>query len=188
MPELNPRSALPDETLPPGAVSDHVRPGLRLLIVGSNPGIASSEAGHYYAAPSNAFWRLLGDAGITPERWRPERDADLLSLGIGITDIVKRPTPGTADLSAADFAAGRVRLRRILETYRPAVAAYTAKTVYARFRGIADTREIPYGLQPQSAVPGVRDFVLPSPSGRSGIPYREKLRWYRKLAELIHGE
>ncbi|MBX6349980.1 MAG: mismatch-specific DNA-glycosylase [Clostridia bacterium] len=180
-----PRSALPGETLPPGALPDFVRPGLSLLVVGSNPGMASSQAGHYYAAPSNAFWRLLADAGLTPGRWGPERDAELLSLGIGLTDIVKRPTPGMSDLTARDLAQGRERLRQILAIYRPAVAAYTAKAVYAAFRGGRDTKAIAYGLQPGSVVAGVRDFVLPSPSGRSGLPYAEKLRWYRELAQIV---
>lgn len=164
---------------------DYVQPGLRLLIVGSNPGIASSRAGHYYAAPSNAFWRLLAEAGITPGRWGPERDAELLSLGIGITDIVKRPTPSTADLKAADLARGRSRLRRIIEAVRPEVAAYTGKFVYAALRGNRGTAGLLYGLQPDSVVEGVRDFVLPSPSGRSALTYKEKLRWYAELAQIV---
>lgn len=176
-----PRSAIPGEILPEGALPDYVDTDLRLLFVGSNPGIASSRAGHYYAAPSNRFWRLLAEASITPEPWTYERDADVLSLGIGITDIVKRPTPGTADLTMDDFVYGRDRLRRILERYRPRLVAYTAKIVYARFKGLRDTARIVYGPQNESAVPGIQDFVLPSPSGKSGIPYAEKLRWYREL-------
>ncbi|MBE3589268.1 MAG: mismatch-specific DNA-glycosylase [Firmicutes bacterium] len=172
---------------PAPAVPDYLRPGLLVVFIGSNPGTASARAGHFYAAPSNRFWHLLAAAGITPGLWGPTRDADLLALGAGLTDIVKRSTPAAADLPEWEYAAGRLRLRRLLEHYRPKCAAYTAKTVYAAFAGLPSTAGVAYGLQERSVVPGVLDFVLPSPSGRSGIPFAEKARHYRDLARLMEG-
>lgn len=185
-------STTPDMVSEPGpggarlhAVPDYLRPGLAVVFVGSNPGTASARAGHFYASPRNRFWELLAVGGITPERWPPERDADLLALDAGLTDIVKRTTPSAGDLPSWEYSAGRLRLRRLIEHYRPKCAAYTGKVVYAAFAGIASTARIDYGLQGKSVVPGVLDFVLPSPSGRSGLPFAEKAWHYRELARLI---
>ena len=47
---------------------DELRPGLDLVFVGINPGIASATRGHHYAGPGNHFWPLLYEAGFVPER------------------------------------------------------------------------------------------------------------------------
>jgi mismatch-specific thymine-DNA glycosylase len=175
----------PGERRPGWALPDYLRPGLRLVVVGTNPGLRSAEAGHYYAHPLNAFWRLLHEAGLTPRRFQPQEDRLLPSLGIGLTDIVKRASAGFGDLLAAELREGALALRGKLEVNRPRVAAYTGKGIYRALAGLPAGAAVAYGRQRDQAVAGVIDFVLPSPSGRSGLRHTEKLGWYRALAGLL---
>lgn len=167
---------------PTGPLPDYLAPGLRLVIVGFNPGVRSAELGHYYAHPNSTFWRLLTESGLLPSPLGPEQDHRLLAHGIGITDVVKRSTPSAGDLRSAELRAGGAIVREKLAWAAPPVAAYTGKGVYAAVAGAAAPV---YGRQPGQVVRGVADFVLPSPSGRSGLPYAEKLAWYRDLAAFV---
>ena len=45
--------------LPP--LRDRIRPGVRVLFVGINPGVRSALTGHHFAGFSNRFWKLLYD-------------------------------------------------------------------------------------------------------------------------------
>jgi double-stranded uracil-DNA glycosylase len=65
-------------------------PNARLLILGSMPGVASLEAGQYYAHPHNAFWRIMGDlVGAGPEKSYDERTRILRDRGIAVWDVLK---------------------------------------------------------------------------------------------------
>jgi TDG/mug DNA glycosylase family protein len=66
--------------------------------------------------------------------------------------------------------------------YRPQVACYAGIGVYREF---AAKKAVACGLQHDSIVPGIADFVLPSPSGLNRISFAEQLHWYRDLQKLI---
>lgn len=164
--------------LPP--LRDRIKPDVRILFVGINPGIRSSETGHHFAGYSNRFWKLLFDSGLVNERITYEDDDRLPQFGYGITNIVPRPTPGIDTLRPAEFVEGRARLRRKILRHRPAVVALVGVTV---FRAMFPERKEPValGLQPEqigrSAV-----FVLPNPSGRNAnFSYAEMLAAFRAL-------
>ena len=74
---------------------DCVRPPVRVLLVGINPGIRSAAIGHHFAGPSNRFWKLLFDAGLVPEPIGPEDDGRLPEWGLGITNLIPRCTRGS---------------------------------------------------------------------------------------------
>jgi len=38
---------------------DHLRKGMKLVIVGCNPTESSARVGHYYAGRDNQFWPIL---------------------------------------------------------------------------------------------------------------------------------
>lgn len=163
----------------PRRLPDRVAPGLRLLFVGINPGLVSAAAGHYYANPRNTFWRLLYEAGLTPVRLRPEQDARLPAFGYGLTDIVKRPSQGAADLKAAEFATGRPRLARLVRRLKPRAVCFNSKTAFEGYFGKGTCRR--FGPQ-QVRLQGVPVFVLPSTSpANAAVPLAVKRRQVRAL-------
>lgn len=64
--------------------------GARILILGSMPGIASLEAGQYYAHPRNAFWPIMGELfGAGPEKAYADRFAILKAAGVAVWDVLQ---------------------------------------------------------------------------------------------------
>lgn len=163
-------------------LKDIIAENLILLFVGYNPGLRSAAVGHHFAGPSNRFWKLLHEAGLTPDRMVAEEGEDVLGLGYGLTNLVARPTRAAAELTSAEYRAGAEILRQKLLTYRPRIVCYVGIGVY---RAFARVRRCDYGLQPTAVVPGVADFVAPSPSGLNRMPYAEMLNIYRQLAGLV---
>ncbi|MGI6357972.1 MAG: mismatch-specific DNA-glycosylase [Bacillota bacterium] len=163
-------------------LTDIITPALRVLFVGYNPGLRSAAVGHHFAGPSNRFWRVLYEAGLTPVRLSAEQDGTMLSLGLGLTNLVDRPTRGAAELTAADYRQGRERLLQKLKEYRPQNVCYVGIGVYKAFAGLP---KCDYGWQQQAVVEGCNDFVAPSTSGLNRMPYPEQLAIYRQLAAGI---
>lgn len=175
-------STLKHATLRP--LRDRIRPGVRVLFVGINPGIRSSLTGHHFAGFSNRFWKLLYDARLVPEAITYVDDDRLPEWGYGITNIVPRPTPGIDTLDPQEYVAGRARLRAKVRRHRPAVVAMVGVTVFrAMFPDRKDTVRL--GLQEErlgdSAV-----FVLPNPSGRNAnFTYAEMRAAFRSLRRYL---
>lgn len=62
----------------------------RILVLGSLPGIASLQAGEYYAHPRNQFWALLGallDEPLPALRYA-QRLQRLRQHGVGLWDVI----------------------------------------------------------------------------------------------------
>jgi mismatch-specific thymine-DNA glycosylase len=162
---------------------DYLRKGMRLVVVGCNPGERSARVGHYYAGRGNQFWPLLYESGVIPELLSYNDDKRLVEFGVGVTDLVKRPTKGFDEIERQEFAEGRVLLAQKLEEYKPQVVAFNGKLVYERFSG----RVCKLGLQ-QETLYGARVFVLPSTSGQNtGSERAVKMRYFKKLAALLKG-
>ena len=102
-------------------LKDRVKPPVRVLLVGINPGVRSAAIGHHFAGYSNRFWKLLYEAGLTPDRLRAEDDARLPELGIGVTNLIPRCTPGIDTLRPEEYVAGLRVLRRKVRRWRPHV-------------------------------------------------------------------
>jgi TDG/mug DNA glycosylase family protein len=163
------------ETLP-----DLLAPGIDILFVGINPSLYSARAGHYYARPGNMFWRCLHEGGLTPARLRPEEDRRVLEWGLGITDCVKRPTTGAAEVTLAEFRAGVAALREKIACCRPRVVCFNG---LAGYRSAFDARAA-LGRQP-GQLEGAVVFVVPSTSGANAAYSRpERVAWFVRLREL----
>lgn len=161
----------------PRTLPDLLRTGLDIVFVGINPSIYSAEKGHYYARPGNLFWRALHESGIVDRPVGPEEDSDLLELGIGFTDMVKRPTSSADEIDANEFADGARDIVRKINEYRPKVVCFNG---LAGYRSSFDSKASP-GLQAMM-IGGSRVFVLPSTSRRNAhYQWPDILCWFREL-------
>jgi double-stranded uracil-DNA glycosylase len=143
------------------ALDDVIGPGLRLLLVGINPGIRSSETGHHFAHPANRFWPALFAAGITPRLLTPAEQHLLPQLGIGITNLAVRPSATATEVTAEELRAGADRLERLTAEHRPRVVAVLGLTAYRTAFSRPTTTA---GPQPEPLGPA-QLWVLPNPSG-----------------------
>jgi TDG/mug DNA glycosylase family protein len=142
-------------------IGDVVAPGLRLLLVGINPGVRSAQLGTHFAHPANRFWPALHAAGITPEVWGAERQTELLRLGVGITNLVPRPSARADEVTADELREGAAQLTRKVDALTPRVVAVLGVTAYrAAFRR---PRAV-IGPQPEPIGPA-QLWLLPNPSG-----------------------
>ncbi len=177
----------------PQDVPDHLRPGLKLIIVGINPGLRSGATGHHYAYAGNHFWPLLFDSGLLPERLTYESDHRTLEFDIGLTNLCHRTTQEANQLTREELADGARALRAMLLEYAPMVVCFNGMGIYDAFLANWDDlsptsgkrRKITPGLQPEQ-LGAMRLFVVPSSSGRTAAyPRQVKLEYFRQLKLLI---
>lgn len=164
-------------------VPDIIAANLIILFIGYNPGARSAETGHHFAGYSNRFWKLLYASELTPRLIKPEEDQDILQYGLGITNIVARPSRTAAEITPEDYLAGREILQKKLSVYKPAIACYAGIGVYRAFSG---TKNPMCGLQPKGIVEDAMDFVVPSPSGLNRMAFSEQLAFYKQLSKLVN--
>ena len=101
-----------------------------MLLVGINPGIRSSQVGHHFAGPSNRFWKLLYDSRLVTEPIGFADDDRLPEWGIGLTNLIPRPTPGIDTLRPEEYGAGAKVLRRKIRRVKPEVVAFVGVTLF----------------------------------------------------------
>lgn len=174
---------------PMETLADLLRPGLAIVSIGLNPSLPSVQRGFYFANPVNRFWKAmqasrLGGRALEPG---PEAIRWLYEVrGIGFTDVVKRPTAGSADLRAADFRYWAPRLLEKLERCRPGVAWFHGRVAWNRFVravGLSFSNDH-WGLQ-QETVSGLPVFVSPNPSpANAAFSLDDLVRCYDELAAL----
>jgi len=185
MPAVSPRSRPSRAQL--GAAKhrklpDLIRPGLRCLFVGINPGLWSAASGHHFGNPANRLWPTLHAAGFTSRRFLPSDGDELLELGFGITNLVGRATATAAEINPAELRAGVPALRRRVRRYRPAIVAVLAMTAY---RVAFDRPKAVPGEQDETLA-GARVWLLPNPSGLNAhYQLPELVRLYGQLHDAV---
>lgn len=163
-------------------VPDYLKNNLAILFVGFNPSIRSGETGHHFASPNNRFWKVLYESGLTPRVFQSIEDFRLLDLGYGLTNIVERPTKSAEEITKEEYKLGREILKKKIMKFQPQYVCYVGKGVYKEF---SKKKEIPWGLQSESVVPGSLDFVAPSSSGLVRMKIDEIIAIYQHLAERL---
>jgi double-stranded uracil-DNA glycosylase len=142
-------------------IPDLLRPGIRLLLVGINPGVRSAQMAAHFAGPGNRFWPALHAAGITPEQLGPERQDELLDLGVGITNLAERPSARADELTRDELRAGARALEAKVAALGPRAVAVLGLTAYRVAFSAPRARG---GCQPRDLA-GAALYLLPNPSG-----------------------
>jgi double-stranded uracil-DNA glycosylase len=163
---------------------DRIKPGVRVLFVGINPGQRSEAIGHHFAGYSNRFWPLLYDSKLVTERISAEDDDRLPEWGLGITNLVPRMTPGIDTLKPDEYVAGARVLRRKIRRVKPHIVALVGVSIYRSLFNVRSGTHVSLGLQTET-LEGARVFVLPNPSGRNAnFSYGEMLAAFRALRRI----
>lgn len=159
-------------------VDDLLEEDLILVFCGTALSDESYRRRAYYAHPGNRFYAVLESVGFTRRRLSPAEYPELLSYGIGLTDINKTEHGADSSLSAAAF--DPRGLEDKIRRFAPDYLAFTSK------RAAQEYLKVPrcdYGLQ-DARIGRTRIFILPSPSGRA-VRYWSEEPW-RGLAKLYH--
>lgn len=151
---------------------DPTRFPLTLLIVGINPGLWTAAVNAPFARPGNRFWPSLVEAGLIPgpvdvSRGMPAGlSSQLLSRGIGLTNLVARPTARADELSREELKEAATRLVGRVRELKPRAVAIAGITA---FRDGFEQRRAAIGRQGTEAITGWPDgtalWVVPQPSG-----------------------
>lgn len=168
-------------------VPDVIAPGLSVLFCGINPGLLSAKLEQHFARPGNRFWPALHLSGFTPRQLAPAEQLALLDYGLGITNMVARPTARADELSSQEFVKGAGILTALVERYAPQTVAVVGIGAYRTGFG---RPKATVGPQDERLGPA-RLWVLPNPSGLNAhyqLPaLAEAFRELRLATTVGHG-
>lgn len=142
-------------------VPDVIAPNLDVLFCGINPGLYSAAVGHHFAGPGNLFWGMIHSTGFTPRLLTAFDEAEMLSLGYGITNIVPRASASAEDVTKEELRAGARTLRRKVLKYKPRFLAFCGLVAY---RQGFERSKAQVGLQ-DDTIGATAIWLLPNPSG-----------------------
>lgn len=155
-------------------LEDLVADGLDVLFVGYNPNPYAVTHGHYYARRANRFWEDLHESGLLPRILRgPGEDREILAHGLGLTDLIKRPTPNIDHLSAEEFRQGIARLDGLLVRHAPKIVCFNGLGLLEHYRR--------WGNPPE----GLRVRAVPSTSPRNNGLRAERLAAFVALRREV---
>ncbi len=110
----------------------------------------------------------------------------MLDHGIGLTDLIKRPTSQASGLNVSDYRQGAPILKAKLLEYQPAIACFHGMMCYRAYLQYGEgAKEKPdLGLQPQP-IGQSRVFVVPNPSpANAQYSLQALVDWYQQLGKL----
>ncbi len=161
-------------------LADTVGVDMQILFVGLNPSLRSVEAQCGFVTPGNRFWPALLEAGLASTDRDPA--AALRDHGIGMTDIVKRPTRTAAELDADEYRAGIARVEHLVTTLLPNVTCFVG---LSGWRSAVDPKATAGPIEPGFG--GRPAYLMPSTSGLNAhcqLPdFVRHLRAARALAQ-----
>jgi len=133
----------------------------RVVCVGINPAPASVAAGHYYQGRlGQRFFTRLRLAGLLPDLVEGWADDAAFELGVGFTDVVKRPTARATEVTLEELNEGRGRLWTILEEAGCPLVIFTFKKAAEAIVGRLEGNGFIPGLRPAG---DSEVFVMPGP-------------------------
>lgn len=142
-------------------IPDVLDTGLAVVFCGINPGLWSGALGQHFARPGNRFWPTLHRSGFTPRQLRPDEQNDLLTYGLGVTNLAPRTTARADELRREELMSGATRLGRLVADHEPAWVAVLGVSAYRL--GFQRPRASIGRQDERLSTAGV--WVLPNPSG-----------------------
>ncbi|HUQ48180.1 MAG TPA: G/U mismatch-specific DNA glycosylase [Gemmatimonadaceae bacterium] len=143
------------------SIPDLIRPDLKILFCGINPGLYSGATGLHFARPGNRFWPALHAAGFSTRLLAPWENEELLEAGYGVTNLVMRTTATAAELGDEEYVTGRRALTRKIKKYSPRWVAILGLGAYRTGFARPDAT---IGRQIET-IGSAGLWVLPNPSG-----------------------
>lgn len=142
-------------------VPDVIKPNLKVLFCGINPGLYTATVQHHFGRPGNRFWKALYTGGFTSELLIPCEVSRLPEFGYGITNLVDRATLLASELSKEELVEGRKILEHKIKKYKPEWVAILGVDSY---RKAFDKTKAKVGQQ-EGTINETKIWVLPNPSG-----------------------
>lgn len=163
---------------------DYLKPDLDIVFVGINPSQYSVHVGHYYAKPGNRFWKAANQSGLFDKSLGPKDDHRVLEFGIGLTDVVKRPTRKANDLRAADYQQWVPVFKANIERFKPRIVCFQGIVGYRNYLRHGEGMSARLKAGPQDCRLGFSEvFLIPSSSAanRRFCSDEELGNWFKKL-------
>ncbi|KAH8100202.1 uracil-DNA glycosylase-like protein [Cristinia sonorae] len=115
-------------------LQDYLDLGLDVVLCGINPGYTSADIGHYYAHPTNHFWKCLHHSGLTDRLLAPTEDYTLPSAyNIGLTNLVDRPSVEQVELCKEEMIDAVPSLLKKITKHRPRIVCFLGKAIWLIF-------------------------------------------------------
>jgi TDG/mug DNA glycosylase family protein len=160
----------------------------KILFVGINPHFGSFERGVPFSN-NKLFWYLLADAGIIEEKRDELRNDEVLKkmyqekfnavYGLGLVNIINRPTQDVTKLVKGEELPGRKRVSRIIRSQTPNVACFVGKVTYEKYVG---SKSFSFGWQDNIGASKV--FVMHFPLRGEAIV---RIRELQEVAGIAKG-
>jgi TDG/mug DNA glycosylase family protein len=150
---------------------DVIAPDLDVLFCGINPGLYTAAVQQHFGRPGNRFWPTLHRAGFTPRLFSPSEQSELLSLHLGITNVVARATAAADELTREELIEGGKILTRKVRRFSP---RYLAIVGIGAYRTAFDRPKAKMGLQDET-LDDTKIWALPNPSGLNANYQAEQL-------------
>ena len=149
-------AAAAGKTLP-----DVIAKNLDVLFCGINPGLYTAAVQQHFGRPGNRFWNALHNAVFTPRLFHPSEQRELLTIGIGITNVVAHATAAADELTREELIEGAHALEAKARKYKPRVLAIVGVGAY---RTGFNRPRAKIGLQTET-IGETAIWILPNPSG-----------------------
>jgi len=196
----NYRAKIPDVTI--GDSPMHT------LMIGHNPSNSTWETGHYFANPTNKFWKLIDESELldsvqyeNADEIVQINDDMMVASGFGFTDFIETPGNDANSIKMADIIANREVFMKRIENYANSINSQLKRLCFVgkkqwKQQFSQALAKCEHGLQDADLRPShwpkeinnLDIWVLPSPSGRAVISNNERLKPYIMLSEALNGE
>lgn len=160
----------------------------KILFLGINPHFGSFNRGVPFSN-NKLFWYLLSEAGLIKEKREELHNDKALKriykekfnavYGLGLVNIINRPTQDVTKLNKDEELPGRKRITRILKAVKPKVACFIGKVTYQKYTGL---KNVSFGWQEDIGTSRV--FVMHFPLRGEAIIRIRELREIAQVAQV----